>query len=178
MKGETAGELVAFARVMRERAEPFWDGERPAPSHAGYLRHRRRPVRERSTSRPHAAFVAAGAGSESRNTGIDPPSSMCGSADVMEALGVDIQMPIDLLRKAVMDVGIGFLFAQRFHSSMKHVMPARTQLKMRTVFNIIGPLANPASPRFQVRRRFFAGYDGTRGAGPRRAEDGSCVRGT
>jgi anthranilate phosphoribosyltransferase len=69
---------------------------------------------------------------------------------VLEALGVNIQMPIDVLRKAVTEVGMGFLFAQRFHRSMKHVMPARTQLKVRTVFNVIGPLANPALPRYQV----------------------------
>jgi len=68
----------------------------------------------------------------------------------MEALGLDIQMPIDRLRQAIRDVGIGFLFAQRFHKSMKHVMPARTQLKVRTVFNILGPLASPANARFQV----------------------------
>jgi anthranilate phosphoribosyltransferase len=68
----------------------------------------------------------------------------------MEALGIDIEMPAERLRQAVTDVGIGFLFAQRYHSSMKHVMPARTQLGMRTVFNIIGPLSNPALPRFQV----------------------------
>jgi anthranilate phosphoribosyltransferase len=68
----------------------------------------------------------------------------------LEALGVNIQMPLDVLRKAVTEVGIGFLFAQRFHKSMKHVMPARTQLKLRTVFNLIGPLANPALPRFQI----------------------------
>jgi len=68
----------------------------------------------------------------------------------MEALGLDIQMPIERLRRAIKDTGIGFLFAQRFHTSMKHVMPARTQLKVRTVFNILGPLANPAGARFQV----------------------------
>ena len=68
----------------------------------------------------------------------------------MEALGVDIQMPMDRLRRAIKDIGIGFLFAQRFHTSMKHVMPARTQLKIRTVFNILGPLASPAAACFQV----------------------------
>ena len=59
-------------------------------------------------------------------------------------------MPMDRLRRAIKDVGIGFLFAQRFHTSMKHVMPARTQLKVRTVFNILGPLANPAGAQFQI----------------------------
>ena len=97
-----------------------------------------------------AAFVAAGAGVRVAKHGNRSATSLCGSADVMEALGVNIQMPIGLLRKAVMDVGIGFLFAQRFHTSMKHVMHARTQLQLRTIFNVIGPLANPALPRFQV----------------------------
>jgi anthranilate phosphoribosyltransferase len=59
-------------------------------------------------------------------------------------------MPVDRLRYAIKEIGIGFLFAQRFHTSMKHVMPARTQLKVRTVFNILGPLANPASACFHV----------------------------
>ena len=68
----------------------------------------------------------------------------------MEALGIDIQMPLQRLQLAIKDVGIGFLFAQRFHTAMKHVMPARTQLKVRTVFNILGPLANPANACFQV----------------------------
>jgi anthranilate phosphoribosyltransferase len=68
----------------------------------------------------------------------------------MEALGLDIQMPIERLRRAITEIGVGFLFAPRFHVSMKHVVPARTQLKIRTVFNMLGPLANPASARYQV----------------------------
>ena len=150
MKGETAGELVSFARVMRERAEPFWEGERPAtPATLDTCGTGgdRRGTFNISTA---CAFVAAGASVRVAKHGNRSASSMCGSADVLEALGVDIQMPLDLLRKAVVDVGIGFLFAQRFHRSMKHVMPARTQLKFRTVFNLIGPLANPALPQFQV----------------------------
>lgn len=150
MKGETAAELASFARVMREKAEPFWDGAAPSVP----------PVLDTcgtggdrsgtfniSTA---AAIVAAGAGARVAKHGNRSATSLCGSADVLEALGVDIQMPTDVLRKAVIDVGIGFLFAQRFHRSMKHVMPARNQLKVRTVFNLIGPLANPALPRFQV----------------------------
>ena len=152
MKGETAGELVAFARVMREKAEPFWDGEDSQPctpsswtpaAQAATGRAHSTSRRRRPSSLPAHRVRVAKHGNRSA-------SSMCGSADVLEALGVDIQMPLDLLRKAVMDVGIGFLFAQRFHRSMKHVMPARTQLKLRTVFNLIGPLANPALPQFQV----------------------------
>lgn len=147
MKGETAQELIGFASVMRQKAERFWDGE-PLPvldtagtggDHSGTF--------NISTA---AAFVAAGAGVRVAKHGNRSASSRCGSADVMEALGIDIQMPLQRLQLAIKDVGIGFLFAQRFHTAMKHVMPARTQLKVRTVFNILGPLANPANACFQV----------------------------
>ena len=147
MKGETASELVTFAQVMREKAESFWEAEAPAVLDTCGTGGDRSGTFNISTA---AAFVVAGAGVRVAKHGNRSATSLCGSADVMEALGIDIEMPLDRLRKAVTDVGIGFLFAQRFHRSMKHVMPARTQLKLRTVFNIIGPLANPARPRFQV----------------------------
>jgi len=147
MKGETAQELIGFARVMRERAEPLWNGEaKPVLDTAGTGGDRSGTFNI-STA---AAFVAAGAGVHVAKHGNRSASSLCGSADVMEALGVDIQMPIDRLRRAINEVGIGFLFAQRFHTSMKYVMPARAQLKLRTVFNILGPLANPAAACFHV----------------------------
>lgn len=147
MKGEKASELVAFAQVMREKAEPFWDKEALAVLDTCGTGGDRSGTFNISTA---AAFVVAGAGIRVAKHGNRSATSMCGSADVMEALGVNIQLPVNRLRKAVTDIGIGFIFAQQFHRSMKHVMPARTQLKMRTVFNIIGPLANPALPRFQV----------------------------
>jgi anthranilate phosphoribosyltransferase len=132
---------------MRERAEPFWNGNvLPVLDTCGTGGDRSGTFNI-STA---AAFVVAGAGIRVAKHGNRSASSKCGSADVMEALGIDIQMPADRLRQAVTDIGIGFLFAQRYHSSMKHVMPARTQLAMRTVFNVIGPLSNPALPRFQV----------------------------
>lgn len=147
MKGETAAELVAFARVMREKADPFWDGEAPSVLDTCGTGGDRSGTFNISTA---AALVVAGAGVSVAKHGNRSASSLCGSADVLEALGVNIQMPIDVLRKAVTEVGMGFLFAQRFHTSMKHVMPARIQLKVRTVFNVIGPLANPALPRYQI----------------------------
>jgi anthranilate phosphoribosyltransferase len=147
MKGETAQELIGFARVMREKAEPLWDGEvLPVLDTAGTGGDRSGTFNI-STA---AAFVAAGAGVRVAKHGNRSASSSCGSADVMEALGIDIQMPIERLRHAITEVGIGFLFAQRFHKSMKYVMPARTQLKVRTVFNILGPLASPAAACFHV----------------------------
>jgi anthranilate phosphoribosyltransferase len=147
MKGETAQELIGFARVMRERAEPLWTGESMPVLDTSGTGGDRSGTFNISTA---AAFVAAGAGVHVAKHGNRSASSLCGSADVMEALGVDIQMPIDRLRRAISEVGIGFLFAQRFHTSMKHVMPARAQLKLRTVFNILGPLANPAAACFHV----------------------------
>ena len=147
MKGEAAQELIGFARVMREKAEPLWDGETLAVLDTAGTGGDRSGTFNISTA---AAFVAAGAGVRVAKHGNRSASSRCGSADVMEALGLDIQMPMDRLRRAIKDVGIGFLFAQRFHTSMKHVMPARTQLKVRTVFNILGPLASPAAACFQV----------------------------
>ncbi len=147
MKGETAQELIGFARVMREKAEPLWNGEVLRVLDTAGTGGDRSGTFNISTA---AAFVAAGAGVRVAKHGNRSASSRCGSADVMEALGLDIQMPMDRLRRAISDVGIGFLFAQRFHTSMKHVMPARTQLKVRTVFNILGPLASPAGACFQV----------------------------
>jgi anthranilate phosphoribosyltransferase len=147
MKGETADELVAFASVMREKAEPFWDVAPAAVLDTCGTGGDRSGTFNISTA---TAFVAAGAGVRVAKHGNRSATSLCGSADVLEALGIDIQLPTERLRKAVTDVGFGFLFAQRFHTSMKHVMPARTQLKVRTVFNILGPLANPAAPCYQV----------------------------
>ena len=147
MKGESSQELVGFARVMREKAEPLWDGETPPVLDTCGTGGDRCGTFNISTA---AAFVAAATGVRVAKHGNRSATSRCGSADVMEALGLDIQMPMDRLRRAIKDVGIGFLFAQRFHTSMKHVMPARTQLKVRTVFNILGPLANPAGAQFQI----------------------------
>lgn len=147
MKGETAQELIGFASVMREKAEQLWDGDPlPVLDTAGTGGDRSGTFNI-STA---AAFVAAGAGVLVAKHGNRSASSRCGSADVMEALGIDIQMPLQRLQSAIKEVGIGFLFAQRFHTSMKYVMPARSQLKIRTVFNILGPLANPARACFQV----------------------------
>ncbi len=147
MKGETLDELVGFARVMREQAKPLWEGDPPDTLDTAGTGGDRSGTFNISTA---AAFVAAGAGACVAKHGNRSVSSRSGSADVMEALGIDIQMPVVKLRKALEEIGIGFLFAQAFHLSMKHVMPVRSEIKVRTVFNILGPLANPASARFQV----------------------------
>jgi anthranilate phosphoribosyltransferase len=148
MKGETVDELVGFARVMRARAVPFWDGQPATPvvDTCGTGGDRSGTFNI-STA---AAFVAAGAGAKVAKHGNRSISSRSGSADVLEALGIDIQMPPERLRRAIDEVGIAFLFAQAFHKSMKYVMPARTAIRIRTVFNFLGPLSNPARADFQV----------------------------
>ena len=96
------------------------------------------------------ALVAAGAGVRVAKHGNRSLTSKCGSADVMEALGVDIHLSADRLAACLEEVGMAFLFAPAMHSAMKHVQAARRELRLRTVFNLLGPLTNPAHASAQV----------------------------
>jgi anthranilate phosphoribosyltransferase len=96
------------------------------------------------------AFVIAGAGVRVAKHGNRSISSRCGSADVMEGLGVNIGLNAAQMAAAIRDVGIAFLFAPSLNPAMRHAMPARVELKMRTVFNLLGPLTNPAGAGVQV----------------------------
>jgi anthranilate phosphoribosyltransferase len=96
-----------------------------------------------------AALVAAGAGCPVAKHGNRAASSRCGSADVLEELGVVISLSPDGVRRCVTEAGIGFLYAPDFHPALRHVGPVRRELGIRTVFNVIGPLANPARVRHQ-----------------------------
>ena len=96
------------------------------------------------------ALVVAGAGVRVAKHGNRSVSSKCGSADVLEALGVNIALPIERVAECVDQVGIGFLFAPAVHSAMRYANPARRELKFRTVFNLLGPLTNPAGASCQV----------------------------
>lgn len=148
MKGETPDELVGFATAMRARARPFWEDDEPiAVLDTCGTGGDQSQTFNISTA---AAFVAAGAGAVVAKHGNRAASSRAGSADVLEALGVNIDMSSSRLRQALREVGIAFLFAQAFHSSMRFVMPARRDLNVRTVFNILGPLASPAGAGYQV----------------------------
>ncbi len=148
-KGETVGELVGFARAMRRHVTPvFAEGSRPdellvdtcgtGGDSSGTF--------NISTA---AAFVAAGAGVRVAKHGNRSISSKCGSADVLEALGVSLDVPPQRIGEAIREIGIGFLFAPALHTAMKHAMPARRRLG-RTAFNLLGPLTNPAGARAQV----------------------------
>src|SRR5262249_42315874 len=97
-----------------------------------------------------AMFVVAAAGGCVAKHGNRGMSSRSGSADVLEALGIRVDIPIERHGEAIRKLGIGFLFAQLAHSSMRHAAEARKQVGVRTVFNLLGPLTNPAAARFQV----------------------------
>ncbi len=96
------------------------------------------------------AFVTAGAGVRVAKHGNRSITSRCGSADVMEALGVNINLPPARLAACLRETGIAFLFAPAMHSAMKYVQPARRELRLRTIFNLLGPLTNPAHASAQV----------------------------
>jgi anthranilate phosphoribosyltransferase len=147
MKGETPEEIAAFARVMREHAI------RVSPEVTGTLVDTCGTGGDGSQTfniSTAAAFVAAGAGVQVVKHGNRGVSSRCGSADVLTALGVTIGIDPAAQAKIVRDTGIIFLFAPSHHPAMKHVMAARQDLGCRTVFNLLGPLANPAGADAQV----------------------------
>lgn len=144
MKGETANELAGFARGMREQMIPVDIGD--VVDNCGTGGDAPGTFNISTT----ASFVIAGAGARVAKHGNRAISSRSGAADVLEALGVCVTATADEAAQLIRDVGIAFLFAPAFHPAMKHVQPVRRELKMRTVFNLLGPLANPARAQAQV----------------------------
>jgi anthranilate phosphoribosyltransferase len=143
-KGETVGEIAGLAAAMRELALPVRAGDGlvdTAGTGGG------RPTFNVSTT---AAFIAAGAGCRVAKHGNRSATSQCGSADVLEALGARIDLEPDEVAGCIEDVGFGFMFAPKHHSAMKHVVPVRKALGVRTIFNLLGPLTNPAGATRQV----------------------------
>lgn len=145
-KGETPDEIAGAARALRAACSAF---ERPAYAYAdccgtGGDGHGTINV---STA---VAFVAAEAGVPVAKHGNRSVSSQCGSADVLEALGARLDPPADVSRRALDEVGFCFLFAPQYHAGMRHAMPVRRALKVRTMFNLLGPLVNPSAPPLQV----------------------------
>ncbi|WP_457640230.1 anthranilate phosphoribosyltransferase [Persephonella sp.] len=147
MKGETVDEITAAAEVMRKEAVKV-------------------PVKDRSklvdtcgtggdrvntfNVSTITAFVVAGAGAKVAKHGNRSVSSKCGSADIMEALGVNIEMPPETAGKAIEEIGLAFLFAPIYHPAMKNVIRQRREIGVRTIFNILGPLSNPAGAKYQL----------------------------
>lgn len=154
MKGETVDEITAAARVMRELATPV-------PVSAEHL------VDTCGTGGDGAstfnistasAIVTAAAGAHVAKHGNRSVSSSCGSADVLEAAGVNLDLDAEQVARCVTDIGVGFLFAPKHHSAMKHAIGPRKEMGVRTLFNLLGPLTNPAAAPNQVLGVFSADW--------------------
>jgi anthranilate phosphoribosyltransferase len=145
-KGETVEEIAGCAEAMRGHALPVRPERTDVIDTAGTGGDGAGTV-NLSTA---AALVAAAAGTAVAKHGNRAVSSACGSADVLEALGFDIELPPEEIAKSIDELGFGFLFAQAHHPAMRHAGPVRRELATRTVFNILGPLTNPAGAGRQV----------------------------
>jgi anthranilate phosphoribosyltransferase len=139
IKGETVDEIAGLASGMQAKATPVGVTS---------------PVVDTGSSSFNisttAAFVVAGAGLKVAKHGNRAMSSRCGSADVLEAVGVKIDLGAEAVAQCIETVGIGFMFAPNFHPAMKYAAAPRREIGIRTVFNILGPLTNPAKAKFQV----------------------------
>jgi anthranilate phosphoribosyltransferase len=157
MKGETVEELIGFAQVMRQKAVHVRTRGEEVAALTGTDREMlidtcgtggdASGTFNVSTA---TAFVVAGAGLKVAKHGNRSVSSLCGSADVVETLGINLELSPDKVARSIDEVGIGFLYAPLLHTAMKHVMPVRREMGIRTVFNMLGPLTNPAHANAQV----------------------------
>ncbi len=145
IKGETVDEIAGLASVMQARATPV-EVTSPAVDTCGTGGDGCSSFNISTT----AAFIVAGAGLMMAKHGNRAMSSHCGSADVLEALGVKIDLGAEAVAQCLQIVGIGFMFAPIFHPAMKYATAPRREIGIRTVFNILGPLTNPARAKFQV----------------------------
>jgi anthranilate phosphoribosyltransferase len=146
MKGETVDELLGFVDVMRERSIKI----RLADEHAVDLCGTGGDNAGTFNISTVASFIVAGAGVTVAKHGNRSVSSSCGSADVLKALGVNIELPPPDVERCINAIGIGFLFAPLFHPAMKHAAKPRAELGFKTCFNILGPLTNPAGVKRQL----------------------------
>jgi len=146
MKGETVEEITGAAEVMRARVDRVRVDREIFVDTCGTGGDNQNTFNISTT----AAFVVAGAGLTVAKHGNRSVSSRCGSADVLGALGVNVDAPKEVVERCIREVGIGFLFAPRLHPAFKAVAGLRREIGVRTVFNLLGPLANPAGARHQV----------------------------
>ncbi len=157
MKCETVDELIGFARIIRAKASPirlrFTEEESLAAQDRKVLVDTCGTGGDASGTfniSTAAAFVVAGAGIRVAKHGNRSVSSMCGSADVIEALGISLDLTADDIARCIEETGIGFLYAPLLHDAMRYVVHARREMKIRTVFNLLGPICNPAGANAQV----------------------------
>ena len=146
MKGETVGEITGCARAMRAHVTPARPQHQTLVDTAGTGGDGAHTINI-STA---AALVAAAAGAAVAKHGNRAISSACGSADVLEALGFTLEQEPERISRSIDELGFGFLFAPAHHPAMRHAAPVRKELATRTVFNVLGPLTNPAGARAQV----------------------------
>jgi len=147
IKGETADEIAAAASVMREHANKvIIDDNKYLIDTCGTGGDSLQTFNVSTLS----AIIAAAAGAKVAKHGGRSVSSKCGSADVLEALGVNVNVDHKRLGHLVDTIGIGFMFAPNYHPAMKYVAPVRKELEIRTMFNLLGPLTNPASAKKQI----------------------------
>ena len=146
LKGETVEEITGCAQAMRRSAIPVRPRRRDLVDTCGTGGDRTGTFNISTT----AAFVVAGAGLGVAKHGNRSVSSHCGSADVLEALGVNLELTPEQVADCIDEVGIGFLFAPRLHPAMKHAIGPRREMGVRTIFNILGPLTNPAGATRQI----------------------------
>jgi anthranilate phosphoribosyltransferase len=152
MKGETVAEISGFAEAMRESAIQVDTKRRPVVDTCGTGGDRIKTFNISTV----AAFVVAGAGITVAKHGNRSVTSKAGSADVLEALGFNLQMPPERAKQALDEIGIAFLFAPAFHPAMKHALGPRREIGLRTVFNLLGPMVNPCRLDGQI----MGVYDG------------------
>jgi anthranilate phosphoribosyltransferase len=145
VRGETVDELTAGAQALRDRMLPV-----SAPVGAIDTCGTGGDASGTYNISTAAAFVVAACGVPVAKHGNRALTSQAGSADVLTALGVDIEAPVAVIERAITEVGIGFMMAPRHHGAMRHVAGARVELGTRTIFNLLGPLANPASAKRQM----------------------------
>ncbi len=145
-KGETFSELAGAARAMRRKAVRVQVADNTVVDTCGTGGDSSQTFNISTT----AAFVVAGAGVTVAKHGNRSISSKCGSADVLEALGVKLDTDPELVEEGIGEIGIGFLFAPKFHGAMKHAAKPRKELGIRSIFNMLGPLTNPAGANCQL----------------------------
>ena len=146
MKGETVEEITGFVRVMREKAVKVRPGSDDLVDTCGTGGDALDTFNISTT----ATFVIVGAGVTAAKHGNRAASSTCGSADVLEALGVKVALDAEQVAKCIDGAGIGFMFAPAMHPAMKHAVGPRKEMGIRTVFNVLGPMTNPAGAKRQT----------------------------